>query len=523
MISPARRLIIIILVKVGKGVKDSFFGSTRIVNLMLVIIFLLGLGIRLLDLTDLPKEFGMQRQMYSFIKARGMYYAMARDVPEWKREVAIQQWQEQVALEPPIFERIVAFTYLIFGEHMWIARVYSALFWLAGGLALFMLARRLTSTDGALVSLLYYLFLYFAVLASRSFQPDVLMIALGLYALWAFEHWVESNSWKWAVTAGLLSGAAIFVKPPIMGFFLLGAFAVVLLSRMGWRDTLRSRQAWTVALLAALPMILYLLIGLFVTKSLGSQTALRFFPELWTEGGFYVRWNNIIGNTAGAGAFLLSLLAIFVADPRRFRPMLMGLWLGYLAYGFTLPHHVTTHDYYQLPAIMIIALSLSAVGEVVFRKIAELYPSGLMARLAVLGVILFAIGVEMWDVRVFLLRKDYRPEVTLWQELGDKLGHTTPVLGLTESYHLAYWGFQDVDEWYLAADLNLRERANPNFDIKAQFFNRAAGKKYFVVTLADQFDGQPEIKELVSQNFPIYEQGPGYIIYDLEHPFNNPQ
>ena len=502
--------------------KDSFFGNSRLVNLMLVIIFALGLGIRLLDLTDLPKEFVMPRQMYSFIKARGMYYEMAKNVPEWQREIAIHQWQEQVALEPPVFESIVAFTYLIFGEHMWIARIYSALFWLAGGLALFMLARRLTSTDGALVSLLYYLFLYFGILASRSFQPDPLMFALGLYALWAFEHWVESSSSKWAVAAGLLSGAAIFVKPPIMGFFLLGAFAAVLLSRMGLMNALRSRQVWSVAVLSALPIVLYLLIGLFVTKSLGSQTALRFFPELWTEGGFYVRWNNIIGNTAGAGAFLLSLLAIFLADPRRFRPMLIGLWIGYLVYGFTLSHHVTTHEYYQLPAIMIIALSLAAVGEAVFSKIADLYPQARLARLAVLAVMLFPIAAVMWDVRVFLFRKDYRPEVTIWQELGNKLGHTTPVLGLTEDYHLAYWGFQDVDQWYLQADINLRERANPNFDIKAQFLDRAVGKKYFVVTLSDQFDAQPEIKELVTQSYPLYEEGPGYIIYDLEHPLTNP-
>jgi len=502
--------------------KESFFGNTRVVRWMLAVVFAMALGIRLFDLTDLPKEFDMQRQMYSFIKARGMYYEMARDAPDWKRQIAVQQWQEQVALEPPVFERIVAFTYLLFGEQMWIARIYAALFWLAGGWALFMLARRLTSTDGALVSLLYYLFLYFAILASRSFQPDGLMIALGLYSLWAFDHWMESASWKWAVTAGLLSGAAIFVKPPIMGFHLLGAFAVLLLSRMGFKDALRSRQVWSIAALAALPTVLYLFVGVFVTKSLGQQTALRFFPELWTEAAFYVRWNNIIGNIAGAGAFLLSLLAIFLADPRRFRPMLIGLWLGYLAYGFALSHHVTTHDYYQLPAIMIIALSLSAVGEVVFRKIAELYPRARAARFALLALMLFAIGTEMWDVRVFLVRTDYRSQVQFWENLGDRLGHTTPVLGLTESYHLAYWGFQDVDEWYLASDLTLRERTSPDFDLKARFLERASGKKYFVVTLSDQFRSQPEIRKFVTRTYPVYERGEGYVIYDLEHPRTKP-
>ena len=89
-----------------EGMKDSFFGSVRVVNLLLAGIFFLGLSIRLLDLTDLPREFAEQRQMYSFIKARGMYYQLATDVPDWKREVAVQQWREQSALEPPVFERM---------------------------------------------------------------------------------------------------------------------------------------------------------------------------------------------------------------------------------------------------------------------------------------------------------------------------------------------------------------------------------------------------------------------------------
>ena len=62
--------------------------------------------------------------------------------------------------------------------------------------------------------------------------------------VWAFDHWVESDSWKWAIATGLLSGAAIFIKPPIMGFPLLGAFGVTLLSRLGLRNAIRSRQVW---------------------------------------------------------------------------------------------------------------------------------------------------------------------------------------------------------------------------------------------------------------------------------------
>jgi hypothetical protein len=79
-----------------------------------------------------------------------------------------------------------------------------------------------------------------------------------------------------------------------------------------------------------------------------------------------------------------------------------------------------------------------------------------------------------------------------------------------------------VDEWYLASDLTLRERTNPDFDLKARFLERASGKKYFVVTLPDQFSSQSEIRKFVTRTYPVYERGDGYVIYDLEHPRTKP-
>ena len=490
---------------------------------MLAIIFIAALGIRLYDLTDLPKDFNLSRQMYSFVKARGMYYEMATNVPEWKKAIAIREMQDQAPLEPPVFERLVSLSYLIFGEKMWIARIYSALFWLLGGVGLFLLARRLTSTDGAIVALLYYLFLYFAVVASRSFQPEPLMIALTFWALWAFDHWLESGLWKWVIAVGLFTGFAIYLKPPIMGIHLFGAYALVLFSTHTFRDLIKSKQVWVIAILAALPVVLYVVFGLYLQGELGSQGALRFFPELWTQGGFYVRWVNLIGNTAGFGAFVLALFAIFVADPKRFHPLLIGLWLGYLIYGFMLPHHISTHNYYQLPAIAIIALSLSAIGDVVFAKINELYSGSLSARFAVLVLIAAVVGKQMWDVRVFLLQNNYRPEVKFWEMLGDKLDHTTePLLGLTEDNALDYWGFQPIDHWYLKSDINLRVLADPSFDVLGAFKQRVLGRKYFIVTMFSQLDGQPEIKDYVYKTYPIHDQGSGYIIFDLQHPLVQP-
>ena len=44
-------------------------------TVLLVVLFVAGLGIRLYDLTDLPNDFYMVRQYHSLVIARGMYYA----------------------------------------------------------------------------------------------------------------------------------------------------------------------------------------------------------------------------------------------------------------------------------------------------------------------------------------------------------------------------------------------------------------------------------------------------------------
>ena len=96
----------------------SFFGKLWIGHLIIILLLLLGVGIRMLDLTDLPLEFNPTRQLFSAVKARGMYYQFASDVPDWQREMAIEQWDAKADVEPPVIETIVAGMYLLFGEQL---------------------------------------------------------------------------------------------------------------------------------------------------------------------------------------------------------------------------------------------------------------------------------------------------------------------------------------------------------------------------------------------------------------------
>ena len=66
-----------------------------------------------------------------------MYYQMMPEANPSTRRDAILFWHSTGQYEPSILERIVAYTYLATGgENLWIARIYTSLFWIIGGLAL---------------------------------------------------------------------------------------------------------------------------------------------------------------------------------------------------------------------------------------------------------------------------------------------------------------------------------------------------------------------------------------------------
>src|SRR5688572_12943629 len=270
--------------------QTSFFSSRVLRGIALVLVFGAALAIRLYDLTDLPLDFHPTRQLLSAIKARGLYYETEPDgVSTWKLETAIRQAKLKADVEPVVFERLVAFTYRFTGEQLWIARIYSSLFWLIGGIFLFLLVRELVSFEGAVFSTAYYLFFPYAIIASRSFQPDPLMVMLILAFWWMFSRWSNltlnhsserrGEQWAYTLLAGLLGGFAIFIKFSA-AFFVIGGALGLALSSFSLRDLFRNVQVWVMVVLGALPAIAYLVYGIFIAGFFGPQFSGRFIPML---------------------------------------------------------------------------------------------------------------------------------------------------------------------------------------------------------------------------------------------------
>ncbi|MBI5935292.1 MAG: glycosyltransferase family 39 protein [Chloroflexi bacterium] len=496
----------------------SLFG--RFHTLALLVIFIAALGIRLYDITDLPLDFHPTRQLFSALKARGMYYQSLPNAPADLREFAIQQGKLRATIEPEILERLTVFTWKFTGEQLWVARIYSSLFWLIGGIFLYLLARDLFSKDAALFTAAFYLLLPYAVIASRSFQPDPLMVALILGFWWAVNRWAQSltpnsypafpSSLKYVLLTSLLGGFAIFIKLNA-AFFVIGGALGATLGRASVRDIVRNKQVWTMAALGILPGLGWVIYGLS-RGFLGQQFGGRFLPEFFLSPNFYLGWAQMLDNVIGLFPFALALLGLLLVDSKPTRTFLLGLWAAYLAFAIFFDYHISTHDYYSLPLIPIAALALTPLADAILSRLVS---RNAIPTYAILTLCLFAV---LWTSRASLKSVDYRPQAEFWSQIGETaLGHR--VVALTQEYALplAYWGWTGAANWPDSSDIEYHALRGADASFEKSFERLTKNKDLFLVTDLADLNRQPELQERLS-HFAIFAEGEGYIIYDLRHP-----
>ena len=225
----------------------------------------------------------------------------------------------------------------------------------------------------------------------------------------------------------------------------------------------------------------------------------------------------MVEGVTGFTPFFVALLGVLIVTGPA-KKLLMGLWIGYVLYGLTFAYHISSHDYYQLFLIPIVAISLAPVVEMFAANITK-NSTNIVPKMF-LGVFLTALLViQLWNIRVELARNEYRSDVGYWSAIGEKLGNPGTVLTISQDYgyRLAYWGWQDVESWLDDAELNLRALDGRKIDITEKFDEKVAGKKYIVVTQMSKLDDQPEIKQLILERYPVFAEGDGYVIYDVEN------
>ena len=489
------------------------------INIYFIVAAFLILGgaiLRGVDLTDPPLDFHAWRQLRSASIARAIYYEHSPDVDPVLREKAIQLGRFE-DLEPTIFEHIVAFSYQGVGqEFLWIARLYAVLFWIFGGIGLSLLARRFNLQYGALVSLAYFLFLPFAVIVSRSFLPDVLMTSIFIWSIYALLRWIETDKWIWSLSAGVISGIAVLLK--VFAVYPVAFVAILfVLTKNGWKRVFLKPQVWvSAAIMATIPGLYYLEL-MQGSASAYLQGWVFSFTNLLLDPWFYIRWAAALQRTVLLPFVLVSLSGLFLTRGLP-RVLLIGLWLGYLFIGLSVPSVIISHDYYQSILVPIVAISLAPLADLVVRRLAR---AGHLARYGSIIAAMATITISSWVSIDTVLDKDYRREIKGWIQMGEEIPQESRLIGLTHDYNtrLRYYGWTSVTQWRHLTDFEMvalmeDDHSVEEMEMVTEFKRQITEYDYFIVTLIGELEKQPQIQEILFSMYDYYE-GKGYILFDL--------
>ncbi len=452
--------------------------------------------------------------------------------------------QKDVIVEFWIMERLVSFASRIMGgEYLWFSKLFSSLFWMGGGVFLYLIARRILPPGEALFSTAFYLFLPYSISASRSFMPDPLMLMMLLGSVYGILRYHERPSIQRLLIISVVSGLAILVKP--MGVFLIFAvFAGSAVHREGTWKALINRNLVVFGLISILPFTVYTLASGF-SRHIGEAFETSFNPAIFLYPEFWADWFVMIGRVVGYIAFAGALAGIFMFQRGFPRTLIAALWAGYLAFCLAFNTRINIHDYYHMQLIPVVALSLGPVSGLVFkhmkRHIKAYVAAG--AIISVIAVVLIPVvgpGAANWRDTVMehkdemkllgaivgvnpqfidFLSPDSEKKMRIAKEISGIVGHAEIIIldsnfGIPISFlgDLKAYSWQ-TDEVFKLYKLQGRQVSPVGFFNK--LYKRWNYPEYFVISEFAEFEKHAELREFLNRTFPVLVRTDDYMIYDL--------
>ena len=457
----------------------------------------------------------VDRDYTSAIFARDFYLARADVADPAIKEMAHYVRMRQPVLEPPVTEWLVSWLYTAAGhESFRLARAVTSAFWFAGGWFMFMLARRVSSTQAAVIALAIYLLLPLSVELSRSFQADALMMLLFLASLYLVVRFHESNDRNWLLLASACSAAALIYRPLVL-FALVGAFLVPRWSQRGWRS-LVERETWIYGLVATAPMVAYYGYATFVARFFGWKLTSSFRFDLWAHREYWLGWLDLAFYAVG----LLGVVTAAIGVPwlRRGLPrsIVAGLALGYVVFGLLFTMHVHTHGYYHAQLIPIVALASAPLAAALVERVLQDSDSPLWwVPAAVVGLVLATVGARELGARIRLAKFESERAAA---EIGRIVGHSRRVVWVSRYYGIplqynaliagsfwprpvTYWLYRTAGE----RELSIRERID----------GLGFVPEFFVITFFSEYETHhADLARYLAERCTLKSESSEYLVYE---------
>ncbi len=429
-------------------------------------------------------------------------------------------------LEFPILPIVTSLGYRVLGrETLTLPRLLAALTWLLGGVFLFLLTRRLFSTDAAWVATAYFLIVPSGVEISVSFLPDAPMVMLMTASLLAIVIFFERPSPGRFIAASALTAAAIVVKPVCMFAIAGGIIAWGLHGGRspGWQKRLASAAALLVVSMSS--GSIYYLLRIFRGDAVAVQAETSFVPRLLLDGSYWTGWLDSAGWAVGFVALVVAIVGVAAMPAGRQRTFVIGLWGGYLFYCLLFTYHIRFAGHYHLILIPIVALSFAPLVPRLFRFIQETGASwfGRAIWTAVCVLVLISVLRRTRDTFDAAARHE-SPRTAA--EIGEIVRHSAKTVLLAPYYGtpLEYYGELAGVYWQPPQrDWERRATAIGETGVRQRFGELGFQPEYFIITDLSRLRAQEgELEAFLSKHCALLAEKPEYLVYELRGCLDHP-
>ena len=529
---------------------DDLFGRRPLVRLGIIgLLFVGAFAVRLYRINQPLLDFHPIRQYRTALLARVYCYQGVEFIPEWKKELLAAYQNRIPLLEPPVGEIVTAGLWRIAGgEYLWLPRITSCVYWLVGGIFLYLIACRLISPSAAFFSILFYLFWPYNLFIGRSIQPEAMLAMLYLCSIFLILRYYDRPTMTGLILAAVAAGCAISIKPYVI-FPIYAAFVSLGIFKHGFSGFIMNPRSMLFVIISLLPGGFYYGHSFLASEYLGRRGRMQFVPSLLLTGRFWKGWLTMIGSTTGILAFIAAIIGAFLCRKRSARVFLAGLWAGYIVFGLVFNYAIHTHDYYQLSMIPIVSVGLGSVGVAFTNRLRRL-SAGWCYGLAGVGILLLVllggmalkirpdqffrmeprlknnldivcnfIGVNPHTAK--RINADFASEAEAAGEIGEIVNHSTKTMLLAGSHARAmmYHGWFSSVPWPSKYDLHDDKCMGGRQITAEERFNNKYKRwspEYFIVTDLEDFDRQKDLKDLLTNKFTIVAQSDKYLIFDFK-------
>ena len=506
--------------------------TDRLASGVALLIALLGIGWRLVDLTEWPFPVFESVQYESAMASRALWLTVDPSARTPERMAWFEQARYQHIVSPPILPALVASSYAVAGEEIpWTSKLFAAAFWAGAGCFVYATVIRQTGCRwGGVVALGFLMFEPFGLMVSRSFQTEsVAVFGLALGA-WHLSRPDRGLRWRETIVAGLVCGAAGLAKPGTLLPPLAAAFASQMLA-----TGIAGRTPRKIACVALFTLLLALPSGLYVAFKLSGRGS-EIQPHLLGGIEFYEGQLRMIRNTVGVRALALGMAGALLAA-RRGWTLNLGLFAGHAVYLGIFTIHSPTHEYYQTILIALIALGLGWIVAELIHAISALGGRSprkalALAAIVVAGLIRYAYVAKIpttgpWRygsrIRPVLAESRARQEraVEAVRAARDAMGPDARPVALTDEYGYVfeYSANLRVVVWPRKADLAFLIAAGldkPGLTAEDRLDALiAAGRTHLVVVDFIEYDLWPDLKAALARRGRLSRSGPDTLVYEL--------